>query len=325
MTTETPCLVLPPSAEGIGKAAVLLDRGQLVAFGTETVYGLGADATNPEAVAGIYAAKGRPSHNPLILHVSSLDMAHRFAEVSPLAEGLMTRFWPGPLTLVLSARPGTGLAPAMTAGHPTIALRFPATEVAQGLIAALGRPLAAPSANLSGRITATTAAEVMAQLGARIAAVIDSGATSLGLESTILGLTGTPKLLRHGAVPMEILEDVIGPLAEVQRGDPISAPGQLASHYAPRAAVRTEVTQPEPGELWIGFGPCPGAALSLSPSGDLAEAARTLFAILTEADRRLAGRGTIAVAPIPKTGLGRAINDRLARAMAPRETQRGTR
>lgn len=310
--------VLPPSPAGIARAADLLRQGALVAFGTETVYGLGADATNPAAIRRIYAAKGRPRCNPLILHVASLAMARRFALFTPAAESVVARFWRGPLTLVLPARADAGLSPDMLAGLSTVAVRFPASAVARDLIAALGRPLAAPSANLSGRVSATSGAEVMRQLGGRIDAVIDSGATPLGVESTILSLVGAPRLLRHGAVPVEDLEPLLGALPGPEKASAITAPGQLASHYAPLSAVRMDVQKPAAGEFWIGFGDCPGADMSLSPGGDVQEAARNLFAVMAAADARLGGRGTIAFAPVPPVGLGRTINDRLARATAPR-------
>ncbi len=308
---------LPATDDGIARAAALLRAGDLVAFPTETVYGLGADATNDAAVARVFDAKGRPRFNPLIVHVPDLAAARRIARFDGRAEGLAAAFWPGPLTLVLPLRPDAGLAPLVTAGLDSVAIRVPTHALAQALLAAAGRPLAAPSANPSGRISPTTAAHVLAGLSGRIAAVLDGGACGVGLESTIVGLVGDARLLRPGGLPAEVIEQALGaPL--LPPGDAITAPGQLASHYAPRGRVRLGVTQPERGEIWIGFGPCPGAALSLSPTGDMVQAAANLFALLHRADEVAGPEGRIAVAPIPDRGLGRAINDRLRRAAAPR-------
>lgn len=313
--------ILSPSERGIARAAALLRQGKLVAMPTETVYGLAGDARNPQAVADIFAAKGRPAHNPLIVHVTGPNMAREIAQIDDRAETLMRAFWPGALTLVLPLRAGHGLAPAVTAGLDSVALRMPAHPVAQRLLAEIRGPVAAPSANPSGRISPTTAAHVMAGLAGRIDAVLDGGACGVGLESTILDCTGpAPLLLRPGGVPSEALAKVLGapPLSPAQAGDAPKAPGMLASHYAPRAALRLNVRAPDPGEVWIGFGPdCPGAALSLSPQGDLTEAAAALFRVLHAADAT--GR-PIAVAPVPARGLGHAINDRLARAAHPRQT-----
>lgn len=308
---------LPPSEPGIARAAALLARGDLVAMPTETVYGLAGDARNADAVARIFAAKGRPAHNPLIVHLASMDAARALADLPPQAEILARQFWPGPLTLVAPLRPGHGLAPAVTAGLPTVALRLPAHPTARALLAAFGGPVAAPSANPSGRISPTTPAHVAAGLGARVAAILDGGACAVGLESTILGFDGDRALLlREGGISREALEAALGaPLGQDTSGT-ITAPGQLAAHYAPRAALRLNVTRPAPDEVWIGFGPgCEGAALSLSPTGDLTEAATRLFAVLHQADAM--GR-PIAVAPVPQEGLGAAINDRLGRAAAAR-------
>lgn len=295
----------------------MLQAGALVGLPTETVYGLAGDARNPQAVAAIYAAKGRPSFNPLIVHVADLAEAARLADLGPLGERLARAFWPGPLTLVAPLRAGHGLADAVTAGLPTLALRVPAHPVAQAVLRAFGGPLAAPSANPSGRISPTTAAHVLAGLEGRIAAVLDGGACAVGVESTILRVTdGQVQLLRPGGIPAELVADVAGqPVRDAESGV-ITAPGQMVSHYAPAASVRLNVTRPAPGEVWIGFGPdCAGAAVSLSETGDLAEAAARLFAALHAADQMDA---PIAVAPVPETGLGRAINDRLRRAAAPR-------
>ncbi len=315
-------VTLSASDRGLRAAVGLLRAGGLGAFPTETVYGLGADAGNPAAVAGIYAAKGRPSFNPLIVHVADADAAAAFADLPPPARALAARFWPGPLTLVLPRRPAM-LADAVTAGLPTVAIRVPAHPLAQRLLAAFGGPLAAPSANRSGRVSATTAAHVLDGLSGRIDAVLDGGACPVGIESTILGFEGEdPVLLRPGGLAGETLAEALGRPIRAAAGSAITAPGQLASHYAPRAALRLDAAAPEAGEVWIGFGPAAeGAALNLSPSGDLAEAAANLFAHLRAADRLATASGAtgIAVAPIPATGLGRALNDRLARAAAPRE------
>jgi L-threonylcarbamoyladenylate synthase len=315
--TET--LTLPPTPDGLARAADLLRAGGLVAFPTETVYGLGGDARNDRAVAAIFAAKGRPSFNPLIVHVPDLAAARAVAVFDARAEAVAAQFWPGPLTLVLPLREEAGISPLVTAGLPTVAVRVPAHPVAQGLLRAFGGPLAAPSANPSGKVSPTRAAHVLAGLSGRIAAVVDGGACAVGVESTILGLDGPPALLRPGGVTVEALEQALGtPLAIGGSETRPNAPGQLASHYAPGAAVRLEVTQPAAGEVWVGFGPCPGATLSLSESGDLVEAAARLFHLLREADEVAGDRGRIAFAPVPETGLGRAINDRLRRAAAPR-------
>lgn len=315
--TET--LTLPPTPDGLARAADLLRAGGLVAFPTETVYGLGGDARIDRAVAAIFAAKGRPSFNPLIVHMPDLAAARTVAVFDDRAEAVAAQFWPGPLTLVLPLRAEAGISPLVTAGLPTVAVRVPAHPVAQGLLRVFGGPLAAPSANPSGKVSPTRAAHVLAGLSGRIAAVVDGGSCAVGVESTILGLDGPPALLRPGGVTVEALEQALGtPLAIGGSETRPNAPGQLASHYAPGAAVRLAVTQPAAGEVWVGFGPCPGAALSLSESGDLVEAAARLFHILREADEVAGEGGRIAFAPVPETGLGRAINDRLRRAAAPR-------
>lgn len=311
---------LSPDAHGLDRAAALLRSGALVAFPTETVYGLGGDARNSDAVAAIYAAKGRPSFNPLIVHVADLDAARRLALVGPEAERLAQAFWPGPLTLVLPLRPDAGLSPLVTAGLPTVAIRLPAHPLARRLIEVFGGPLAAPSANPSGKVSPTRADHVMAGLSGRIAAVLDGGPCPVGVESTILALSPRPSLLRAGGLTVEDIEAVLGMPLMQPGSDPDrpTAPGQLASHYAPAARLRLNAVAPEPGEVFLGFGPG-GGDLSLSPSADLAEAAAALFHLLREADRIAGPAGAIAVAPIPDRGLGRAINDRLARAAAPRE------
>lgn len=307
--------ILPPDADGIATAAQLLTEGALVSFPTETVYGLGADARNGQAVAGIYAAKGRPSFNPLIVHCADTATAKSYVIWSEVAETLARAFWPGPLTLVLPLAEGHGLSSLVTAGLDTVALRVPQHASAQNLLKAFDGPLAAPSANPSGRISATTAAHVMAGLGGRIAAIVDDGPCAVGLESTIVSLAGdTPTLLRAGGLAVEEIEAVLGMPLAVQAGSEIIAPGQLASHYAPRAQVRLNADGAQEGEVLLGFGPG-SCDLNLSPSGDLVEAAANLFDHLHRLD---ATGAPIAVVPIPDTGLGLAINDRLVRAAAPR-------
>ncbi|MGR3491344.1 MAG: L-threonylcarbamoyladenylate synthase [Shimia sp.] len=293
---------------GITRAAALIRGGACVAFPTETVYGLGALATDGRAVAEIYEAKGRPSFNPLIAHVADRPAAEALVEMPDWARPLAEAFWPGPLTLVLPMKPGA-VDLLVTAGLPTLGVRVPAHPVARALLRAVGRPLAAPSANPSGRVSPTTAEHVMAGLGDRIAAVLDGGPCDVGVESTIIG--PGPSLLRDGGVPAEEIEALAGPLSAA--GEGITAPGQLASHYAPTAPLRLNATEARGDELLIGFGDVAGET-SLSETGDLTEAAARLFATLHKVD---VGR-PLAVAPIPETGLGRALNDRLRRAAAPR-------
>jgi L-threonylcarbamoyladenylate synthase len=309
MTAATAAPTRTADALAIVEAAALLRRGGLVAFPTETVYGLGADATNGEAVAAIFAAKGRPRFNPLIVHVRDLAAAGRLVELHPAARALAEAFWPGALTLVLPRRADSKLSLLVSAGLDTVALRVPAHPVAAKLLAEADLPVAAPSANRSGRVSATTAAHVAGELGADL--VLDGGPTPLGIESTVIGFEdGRPVLLRPGAVPRADAERVAGPLG-APSGGAVHSPGQLASHYAPRARLRLNATR----EVSLGFGPGE-ATLNLSPKGDLKEAAANLFAMLRALDAT--GTQTIAVAPIPATGLGEAINDRLARAAAPR-------
>ncbi|QBX33599.1 threonylcarbamoyl-AMP synthase [Paracoccus liaowanqingii] len=311
-------LRLSPDGPGLARAAALLAEGACVAMPTETVYGLAADARDGAAVARIYAAKGRPGFNPLIVHVADLGAAQALAAFSDQALLLARRFWPGALTLVLPLRAGSGIASLVTAGLDTVGLRVPAHPVAQALLRASAAPLAAPSANASGRISPTTADHVLAPEGGldgRIAAVLDGGPCPLGLESTIIGWPdGRPTLLRPGGIPAEEIEALLGgPLARPQ-ADPAApnAPGQLGSHYAPRASLRLNA-HPAPGETHLTFGQ-PGP-FSLSDAGDLTQAAARLFDLLRRADAQ--GR-PISVAPIPDHGLGAAINDRLRRAAAPR-------
>ncbi|KIN73767.1 L-threonylcarbamoyladenylate synthase [Sulfitobacter guttiformis] len=314
MTLHTTRLV--PTAAGLADAAKLLQNGALVAFPTETVYGLGADARQGEAVARIYTAKGRPTFNPLIVHVADSTAAKTYVEWPAQADTLARLFWPGPLTLVLPLRAGHGLSPLVTAGLPTVGIRVPAHTVAHELLRAFGGPVAAPSANPSGRISPTTADHVVAGLKGRIAAVVDGGACDVGLESTIIGFDGpNAVLLREGGLPSEQIETALGtPLLGAQAGA-ITAPGQMSSHYAPKGAVRLNAISARRGEHFLGFGAIAGD-LTLSASGDTAEAAANLFGHLHRLD---AMGGPIAVAPIPMEGLGRAINDRLARAAAPRD------
>lgn len=309
--------------KAIAAAAEHLRSGRLVAFPTETVYGLGADATNAHAVAQIFAAKGRPRFNPLIVHVPDADAADVHAVLTPLARRLAGAFWPGPLTLVVEKRASSPLSDLVTGGLDSIAVRSPDHPVARALLAATARPLAAPSANRSGHVSPTQAAHVDADLGAEVAMVLDGGATAHGLESTIVDARGEmPVLLRPGAVTVETIEAVLG--TKVVRGDidaaRPSAPGQLLSHYAPRAKVRLDAHEVHPGEALLAFGPdipaTGGPVINLSPSGDLSEAAANLFAALRTLDAD--GAAAIAVMPIPHTGLGEAINDRLQRAAAPR-------
>jgi L-threonylcarbamoyladenylate synthase len=299
--------VMPFSDEAIAEAARLIRDGQPVAVPTETVYGLAADATNPEAVARIYAAKGRPSFNPLIVHVRDLDAAEQLGQFDEEARALALAHWPGPLTLVVPQRADTGIASLVTAGLTSIALRVPAHPAMQALLAACGRPLAAPSANASGRISPTRATHVALSLGNRVPLIIDGGACARGIESTIAAATGGPlRLLRRGPIEIAAAESL-----SVE----IEAPGQLASHYAPSKPLRLDATEARAGEVLIGFGPVAGD-VSLSATGDPIEAAAKLFDLLHQAD---SGSATcIAIAPIPGDGLAAAIRDRLTRAAAPR-------
>ena len=305
--------------EGIARAAQILREGQLVALPTETVYGLGGDATNDRAVARIYEAKGRPSFNPLIVHLADLDAVKRLVVWSDLADTVAAAFWPGPLTLVLPLREGAPVSKLVTAGMDTLAVRMPANPVARALLSEFGGPVAAPSANRSGRISPTRPEHVLESLDGRIAAVLDGGRGDVGLESTILGLAGKPTLLRPGRIGPDELSRALGrPVLERKDRDKISAPGQLASHYAPSARVRLNAAEWLPGDARLGFGATEGDCdLNLSPSGDLVEAAANLFEYLHRLDET--GAETIAVMPIPHVGLGVAINDRLSRAAAPRD------
>ncbi len=308
--------LLTADKAGIAQAAKLLRTGALVSFPTETVYGLGANARNDTAVARIFDAKGRPHFNPLIVHLPSVAAAHDIALFDDLADRLATAFWPGPLTLVLPLKPNTGLSPLVSAGLDTIALRVPEHALAQQVLVAAGVPVAAPSANPSGRISPTKAGHVMDGLSGRIEAVLDGGPCGVGVESTIVGFAnGQAVLLRPGGLPVEALEACLGTPLTVHASEDIVAPGQLASHYAPDAPVRLNAETLRDGERLLGFGPVQ-ADLNLSPSGDLVEAAANLFHHLHALDA--GGDAPIAVSPIPNHGLGRAINDRLRRAAAPR-------
>jgi len=323
----TDCLALSKSA--IARASGLLADGQLVAFPTETVYGLGADATNDRAVARIFAAKDRPAFNPLISHVTSASAAFDLGVETPIAALLASAFWPGPLTLVLDRRPDCPVARLTTAGLDKIAVRVPAHVAAQALLTRFGKPVAAPSANPSGRISPSTADHVMRGLAGKIDLILDGGPCESGLESTVVDAsTDQALILRPGGITRNAVADALkaagfagpiaGPTAVTQPVQPV-APGQLASHYAPRAAVRLNATKAAADEELIGFGSVAGSgrlALSLSASGDLIEAAANLFAMLHRADDT--GTAKIAIAPVPDHGLGEAINDRLRRAAAPR-------
>ena len=312
------------SPGSIAAAAACLRGGGLIAMPTETVYGLAADATSDAAVAAIYAAKERPAINPLIAHVLDVETAREHAAFSPEAERLGRAFWPGPLTLVLPIAATCRVSLLARAGLDTVALRSPAHETARALIEAAGVPLAAPSANRSGRVSPTTAAHVVADLDGRVDWILDGGPCRYGLESTIVEIVaGGPRLLRPGAIAREAIESALGSPIESAGGSQTapSAPGQLHSHYAPAADLRLGAAEARADEAALDFGgllkeSAVGARLDLSPTGDLVEAAAHLFAYLRELDER--GPARIAVAPIPAHGLGAAINDRLRRAAAPR-------
>jgi len=307
-------------AAAISEAAALLRDGKLVAFPTETVYGLGADALNARAVAAIFAVKRRPRINPLIVHVRDVEQAAEYVVFSGLARELAVAFWPGALTLVLPRHPETCLPLLASAGLDTLAVRAPSHPIARRLLAEAGLPIAAPSANVSGEVSPTRAAHVAAGLGDKVDMILDGGPTPLGIESTVVGFADRPVLLRPGSVPRDRIERIAGPLAAPSDGR-AGSPGRLPSHYAPRARLRLNARAAEPDEALLAFGPdVPESAphtLNLSRSGDLAEAAANLFAMLRALD---AENDAIAVMPIPSAGLGEAINDRLARAAAPRSS-----
>ncbi len=323
MNAEPGTRVLKADKASIEAAAACLRAGGLAAFPTETVYGLGADAGNGQAIARLYAAKGRPAFNPLIAHVADLEAARRIALFDKDAGKLAEAFWPGPLTLVLPKRPDCGVADLALAGLDSVAVRVPAHPVAVALLRAFGGPVVAPSANRSGHVSPTSAAHVMADLRGLIDLVIDGGACEVGVESTIVSCLGEPTLLRPGGLAREDIEAVLGrTLAAPAVADEAPlAPGMLASHYAPRAHLRLDAQTPRDGEALLAFGPAPafaGTTFNLSPRGDLIEAAANLFSHLRALDN--SGAKTIAVMSVPHDGLGEAINDRLSRAAAPRLT-----
>jgi L-threonylcarbamoyladenylate synthase len=329
MTAPLVTRVLKADAAAVADAARCLAAGGLAAFPTETVYGLGADATNGQAVARLYEAKGRPAFNPLIAHVSELAAARTLAQFNADAARLAEAFWPGPLTLVLPQTAACPVANLATAGLDSIAVRVPSHIVARAILAAFGKPIVAPSANRSGRISPTTAGHVLEDLGGRIELIVDGGATPVGIESTIVACLEEPVMLRPGGVPREAIERALNkPLAQPSVGTAMAdhaplAPGMLPSHYAPRTPLRLDASAVAVGECLLAFGPNLAAgseramrALNLSQRGDLIEAAANLFSHLRALDAE--GANMIAVMPIPHEGLGEAINDRLARAAAPR-------
>jgi L-threonylcarbamoyladenylate synthase len=306
--------VFKNSPQGVQSAAQTLRSGGILAMPTETVYGLAGDARSSDAVAAIYTAKGRPSFNPLIVHVATMERAKVFVQWNEMAQKLAGAFWPGPLTLVLPLTEGHGLSPLVTAGLDTVALRVPAHPTAHAILESFHGPVAAPSANPSGRISSTSAEHVLAGLTGKIDAILDAGPCEVGVESTIVGLFDQPRLLRAGGVAKEDIEACLGrELFGITEG--ISAPGQLTSHYAPKEAMRLNVTDPQKDEVYLGFGDLE-CDLNLSAKGDLTEAATNLFDALHKLDEM---NKPIAVAPIPNTGLGLAINDRLTRAAAPKD------
>jgi len=311
-----PAAQLSASTQDLETAARILSRGGLVAFPTETVYGLGADARQDAAVARIYEAKGRPAFNPLIVHLADLEEVMNLVQWNDDADALAQAFWPGPLTLVLPLRKDAAVSRLVTAGLDSLAVRIPDAPVAQALLGIFAGPVAAPSANRSGQISPTRATHVLKDLGDRIDAVVDGGPCKVGLESTILGLTGTPTLLRPGGITSDALGAVLdSPIALRRDADGITAPGQTRSHYAPRAKVRLNAVEFEPGEARLGFGDV-ASDLNLSPDADLTEAAANLFEYLHRLDST--GAPVIAVSPIPHLGLGVALNDRLSRAASDR-------
>ena len=311
--------IVAADASGIAEAARLLRDGRLVAFPTETVYGLGANALDERAVGAIFEAKERPRFNPLIVHVHDRAEADELVQFTPLAAELAQAFWPGALTLVLKRREPSPLAFLVSAGLDTVALRAPAHEVARALIEAAGVPISAPSANRAGSVSPTSAADVAEELNGRVELILDAGPCPIGLESTVIGFAGqSPVLLRLGAISREAVENIAGPLGEPGTGT-VQAPGMMASHYAPRARLRLHAHDVKPGEALLAFGAgAPKTSVpmrNLSVAGDLTEAAANFFAMLRQLDKT--GVDAIAVMPIPNRGLGEAINDRLKRAAAP--------
>jgi L-threonylcarbamoyladenylate synthase len=327
MTATVTTRLAHADARTIRDATEVLATGGLLAFPTETVYGLGADATNDKAVARLFAAKGRPSFNPLIAHVTDISAAQKLAKFDATAAQLAAAFWPGPLTLVLPKSPACPVSELATAGLGSIAVRVPGHPVAHALLAAFDKPVVAPSANRSGHVSPTTAQHVLADLDGRIDLIVDGGATPVGVESTIVAcLSGEPILLRHGGISRDDIARVLGHEIQEAAASPSDdetplAPGMLTSHYAPQARLRLDATHLNPGDALLAFGanalpgPAPSATLNLSATGDVVEAAANLYAHLRALDRSAA---TIAVMSIPNDGLGEAINDRLRRAAAPR-------
>ena len=303
----------------IKKAVQILNQGGLVAFPTETVYGLGADATDDTAVASIYEKKGRPSFNPLIAHVDSPKMASKYVKITPMAQKLMDAFWPGPLTLVLKRKPKCTVSLLASAGLDTLAVRCPNNPIALDLIRVFGKPIVAPSANKSGRISPTTPEHIIEDYGTDAPFILNGGACPVGVESTVL-LCDDEKVavLRYGGLAVEDIESLIGPVIRPECDESAThSPGQLKSHYAPHLPLRMNATKAEPGEALLGFGNAPNATLNLSETGDLKQAAANLFSMMHKLDNnKYTG---IAVMPIPMQGLGYAINDRLKRASCPRE------
>jgi L-threonylcarbamoyladenylate synthase len=322
MTAEPATRVLRADPAAIEAAACCLAAGGLVAFPTETVYGLGAAAGNGAAIARLYTAKGRPRFNPLIAHVADVTAARRCGRFDSAAEQLAAAFWPGPLTLVLSKQADCGVAHLALAGLDSVAVRVPAHPVALALLAAFKEPVVAPSANRSGHVSPTSAVHVLADLRGRIELVLDGGNCPIGVESTVVACVGAPRLLRPGGLPRDEIERVIGralDIAPTADEKPL-APGMLSSHYAPKARLRLNASEAEPGEALLAFGAAPASdalTLNLSPRGDLIEAATNLFSHLRALDA--SGAKTVAVMRVPRKGLGEAINDRLARAAAPRQ------
>jgi L-threonylcarbamoyladenylate synthase len=321
-STEKDTRILHANAAAIAEAAVVLRVGGLAAFPTETVYGLGARADDPRAVAALYAAKGRPSFNPLIAHVRDLAAAKRFGNFSTEALALAEKFWPGPLTIVVKATSNESVCELARAGLDTVAIRVPSHEVARTLLAAVDFPIVAPSANRSGHVSPTTAKHVADDLSGKVDVILDGGASAGGIESTIVNFSGgAPRLLRSGGIARSELEKITGPLGQANKNE-VSAPGMMASHYAPRARLRLDASGANANEAYLAFGPIPAAAqdakkiMNLSGIGNLTEAAANLYAYLRALDA--SGVEGIAVAPVPGEGLGEAIRDRLLRAAAPK-------